>query len=56
MNKEQENAKCDPCEQQFEENVHEIVNEVEGYTDKDRKKKEKEVEEAFTASKTDMKR
>lgn len=55
MNQEQENAKCDPCEQQFEENVHEIVNEVEGYTQKDHNKKEKEVEEAFATSETSRK-
>ena len=56
MNKEQENAKCDPCERKFEENVHELVNEVEGYTDKDRRNKEKEVEDAFAASETEPKR
>ena len=56
MNKEQENAKCDPCERKFEENVHELVNEVEGYTDKDRRNKQKEVEDAFAASKTEPKR
>lgn len=56
MNKEQENTKCDPCEQQFEENVHGIVNEVEGYTDKDHRKKEKEVEDAFATEKRDSNR
>lgn len=56
MEQDQKNGKCDPCEERFEENVDEIVDEVEGYSDEDRRKKEKEVEEAFADSKTDSER
>lgn len=49
MNNDQVNAKCDPCEQQFEENVDQLVGEVEGYSEKDHRKKEKEVEDAFAS-------
>lgn len=47
--KEDKNTKCDPCEQQFEEGVKEIVDQVEGYTPKEHTAKEKEVEAAFPA-------
>lgn len=48
--KKQSNPKCDPCEQRFEDNVHNIVKEVEGYTPHERREKEREVEEAFPAA------
>lgn len=50
MKKESQNQKCDPCEQQFEQNVHELVHEVEGYTEKEHRRKEKEVEASFGTS------
>lgn len=48
--KKQSHLKCDPCEQRFEDNVHDIVKEVEGYTPHERREKEREVEEAFPAA------
>lgn len=47
--KKDKNTKCDPCEQKFEEGVREIVDQVEGYTRKERADKQKEVAAAFTA-------
>ena len=38
---------CDPCEKQFERKVHHVVHEVEGYTDKEHRRKEQEVEDSF---------
>lgn len=45
--KEDKNTKCDPCEEQFEEGVKEMVDQVEGYTPNEHDQKEKEVEAAF---------
>lgn len=45
--KNENNQKCDPCEQQFENNVDKMVNDVEGYTSSDHKTREKEVDGAF---------
>lgn len=45
--KNENNQQCEPCEQQFENNVDKIVNEVEGYTPSDRKARQKEVDGAF---------
>lgn len=45
--KENENTKCDPCEQQFEEGVKEMVDRVEGYNGQEHAEKEKEVDAAF---------
>lgn len=42
-----ENNCCDECEKDFERNIDRIVNEVDGYTEKDRHDKRKEVEKAF---------
>ena len=45
--KNENNQKCDPCEQKFENNVDKMVNDVEGYTSSDHKAREKEVDGAF---------
>lgn len=45
--KNENNQQCEPCEQQFENNVDKIVNEVEGYTPSDHKARQKEVDGAF---------
>ena len=45
--KNENNQKCDPCEQKFEKNVDKMVNDVEGYTSSDHKAREKEVDGAF---------
>ena len=45
-----EKTTCTPCEQNFEKNVDRLVGQVENYTEKDRVKKEREVEEAFPAT------
>lgn len=42
-----QSPKCDPCEERFEENIHEIVEQVEGHTCRDHEKKEKEMEKVF---------
>jgi len=42
-----EQTTCTPCEQNFEDNINELVDQVEDYTRKDRMRKEREVEEAF---------
>ena len=44
-----EQTTCTPCEQNFEDNINELVDQVEDYTRKDRMRKEREVEEAFAA-------
>ena len=41
-----EQTTCTPCEQNFEDNINELVDQVEDYTRKDRMRKEREVEEA----------
>ncbi|HCP59322.1 MAG: hypothetical protein EGR50_06160 [Alistipes communis] len=46
-----EQTTCTPCEQNFEDNINELVDQVEDYTRKDRMRKEREVEEAFAADK-----
>ena len=43
-----EQTTCTPCEQNFEDNINELVDQVEDYT---RMRKEREVEEAFAADK-----
>lgn len=45
--KNENNQQCEPCEQQFENNVDKIVNEIEGYTPSDHKARQKEVDSAF---------
>ena len=45
-----EQTTCTPCEQNFEDNINELVDQVEDYTRKDRMR-EREVEEAFAADK-----
>jgi len=45
-----EQTTCTPCEQNFEDNINELVDQVEDYTRKDRMRKEREVEEAFAAA------
>lgn len=45
-----EKTTCTPCEQNFEKNVDRLVGQVENYTEKDRVKKEREVEEAFSST------
>ena len=49
--KKDEQTTCTPCEQNFEDNINELVDQVEDYTRKDRMRKEREVEEAFAADK-----
>lgn len=49
--KENKETTCTPCEQNFEDNINELVDQVEDYTRKDRMRKEREVEEAFAADK-----
>lgn len=46
-NYERRQTSCTPCEQNFEDNINELVDQVEDYTRKDRMRKEREVEEAF---------
>lgn len=48
---ENKETTCTPCEQNFEDNINELVDQVEDYTRKDRMRKEREVEEAFAADK-----
>jgi len=43
-----EQTTCTPCEQNFENKVDELVGQVEDYSEKDRRQKEREVEEAFS--------
>lgn len=40
---------CDPCEQQFREEVDELVENVKGYTRKDHREKKEEVKDAFAS-------
>lgn len=48
MNKDQEKkGGCCSCEQDFRNEVNELVNEVDGYTHKDHEEKKKEVKAAF---------
>ena len=51
-----EQTTCTPCEQNFEDNINELVDQVEDYTRKDRMRKEREVEEAFAADKEPKRR
>lgn len=55
--KRQQNGCCDECEQMFEDNVRELVDNVEGYTRKEHRDKSAEVHEAYShddyASSTD---
>ena len=44
-----EKTTCTPCEQNFENKVDELVGQVEDYTGDDRRRKAREVEEAFAA-------
>ena len=46
-----EQTTCTPCEQNFEDNINELVDQVEDYPRKDRMRKEREVEEAFASDK-----
>lgn len=46
-----EKTTCTPCEQNFENKVDELVGQVEDYDRDDRRRKEREVEEAFAADK-----
>lgn len=48
---ENKETTCTPCEQNFEKKVDELVDQVEDYSEKDRKQKEHEVEEAFSTDK-----
>ena len=48
---ENKETTCTPCEQNFEDNINELVDQVEDYTRKDRMSKERECEEAFAADK-----
>lgn len=38
---------CDPCERNFERNIHQIVREGEAPTERERERKEQELREAF---------
>jgi len=38
---------CDPCEENFERNIDQMVGEVEGYSRKERDDRRREVEEAY---------
>lgn len=42
---------CDPCERNFERNIHQIVREGEAPTAEERARREHEVEEAFARKK-----
>lgn len=46
-NTENQGNRCNDCEQMFEDNIHDIVNEVDGYTHKDHRNKSEEVHEAY---------
>lgn len=48
-----EKEACDPCEQNFVEEVDRLVEEVDGYTRKDRIEKKEEVEAAFSTEEKD---
>ncbi len=50
--KENEKTTCEPCERNFERNIHNLVKEGEAPTSKEREKKEKEVKEAFARKET----
>lgn len=45
--KENKDMKCDPCEQNFEQNIHRIVREGKAPTHEQREKKSSEVKAAF---------
>ena len=45
--KENKNTACEPCEQNFERNIDELVREGKAPTAKERERKEQEVESAF---------
>ncbi len=51
MEKDSKKSGCCGCEADFKKEVNELVDEVEGYTEEDRKKKEEEVKEAFDKEK-----
>lgn len=42
-----ENNCCDQCQQDFDRNIDRMVNEVDGYTERDSRDKHNEVEKAF---------
>ncbi|MDE6862347.1 MAG: hypothetical protein K2J31_06390 [Alistipes sp.] len=46
-NTENQGNRCNDCEQMFEDNIHGMVDEVDGYTHKDHRQKEKEVRDAY---------
>lgn len=46
---EKKNPGCEPCEQQFEENIDRMVDQVEDYTRRDRQRRREEVDEAFSS-------
>lgn len=46
--KENKNETCTPCEENFERKVDELVREGEAPTTEERKKKEREVKDAFS--------
>lgn len=50
--KENEKTTCEPCERNFERNIHNLVKEGEAPTSKEREKKQKEVKEAFARKET----
>ncbi len=41
---------CEPCEQMFENEMEELVDAVEGYTETEHRQRTEEVEEAFAGS------
>lgn len=48
MNKQENKQQpCDPCERNFERNIHHIVREGEAPTEREREHKEQELREAF---------
>ena len=51
-----EQTTCTPCEQNFEDNINELVDQVEDYTRKDRMRKEREVAGRPTAEFTRLHR
>lgn len=48
--KEDKNTVCDPCEQNFERNIDELVSEGKAPTAKERQQKEREIESAFAGT------
>lgn len=52
-NTENQGNRCNDCEQMFEGNIHGIVNEVDGYTHKEHRRKSEEVHEAYDRAGSD---